>query len=415
MKSFYPSILLLLGLCCASAQTNLPNLGLTQLPFNYPHYENIMNGNLGIIDNIFPSTTCGGDGIHSLTYNAGTKKFGCTTTPGGGNIGGSLTNVNIIPRVTGVNTLGDGSLIDDGNGVITTNKNPLQFNFGGTNFQFNTGNSLLEWVGANYDVQLDGSTGLITFQTQGLTISGSPPVNLGAGLINFPGLSPSLPMCTDSSRNATSVCTAGNLSTSGTPLTGQIAVFTDTTHVQGVTGFTFDPVTGNLVVPGTITAGAPGVAGLMAWKYGTVPTLITGGITEYAAASGTDFSLIKPSAPSSGYLKWTNAAGIVTESIANPISVQLCGTTTACAKTAQTAPIIVYGTVALVSASPSTATLTALPFTSTSSYVCTGSPVGATAAIAAGGIAFANASASSTVLTGPNTVTTVINYQCTGN
>lgn len=93
-------------------------------------------------------------------------------------------------------------------------------------------------------------------------------------------------------------------------------------------------------------------------------------------------------------------------------SVQLCGTTTTCAKTVQTLPIIVYGTVALSSGTPSTATLTALPFTSTASYVCSGTnQTTATNNL----IKFANASASSTVITGPNTLTDVIGYQCVGN
>lgn len=93
-------------------------------------------------------------------------------------------------------------------------------------------------------------------------------------------------------------------------------------------------------------------------------------------------------------------------------SVQLCGTTTTCAKTAQTAPIIVYGTVALSSGTPSTATITALPFSGTTNYVCSGTNQ---TNAANNLIKFANASASSTVITGPNTLTDVIGYQCIGN
>lgn len=304
MKRLFLLLCLLgLGLPALAQYPQTPNLKL-QLPprLTGPGWGLAVNGNSVIIDSLFPNSACGGDGVHAVGLQTSPVfKFICVSlSNGSGNITGSLNNIGIIPRVIGANNLGDGSLIDDGNGVITTNKDPLQFNFGGTNFQINTGSTLLEWVGANYDVTLDGSTGLINFQSLGIRIG---------------SLSPSLPVCTDSSKNLTSVCTAGNLSTTGTPLAGQISVFTDTTHVQGLTGFTYDPVTGNLTVPGTITAGAAGVAGMMAWKYGTVPSLITGGITEYAAASGTDFSLIKPSAPSSGLVHWTNAAGIVTESI----------------------------------------------------------------------------------------------------
>lgn len=96
-------------------------------------------------------------------------------------------------------------------------------------------------------------------------------------------------------------------------------------------------------------------------------------------------------------------------------SASSCGTTATCSAAAATPNVITkFGTVALSSGTPSTATITALPFTSSSSYVCTASPSGATAAIAAAGIAINYVSASSITLTGPNTVTTVINYQCTG-
>ncbi len=94
-----------------------------------------------------------------------------------------------------------------------------------------------------------------------------------------------------------------------------------------------------------------------------------------------------------------------------------CGTTTTCANTANGSNHIVFGSVALSSASPSTATVTAISpaFTSSSTYFCTATPVGATAAIAAGGIAVTYVSGSSFTLTGPNTVTTVVGYQCIGN
>lgn len=91
-----------------------------------------------------------------------------------------------------------------------------------------------------------------------------------------------------------------------------------------------------------------------------------------------------------------------------------CGTTVTCAATVTPNIKIAYGSVALTSASPSTASLTALPFTGTTTYTCSGSPQGATAAIAAAGVAFNNTSASATTITGPNTVTTVIAYVCIG-
>lgn len=79
--------------------------------------------------------------------------------------------------------------------------------------------------------------------------------------------------------------------------------------------------------------------------------------------------------------------------------------------------IIHSGTVALVSASPSVATITGFDpaFTGAATYVCTATPEGATATIADKGIAVTRASGSSIVLTGPDTVTTVVHYICVGN
>jgi hypothetical protein len=64
------------------------------------------------------------------------------------------------------------------------------------------------------------------------------------------------------------------------------------------------------------------------------------------------------------------------------------------------------GSIALVSASPSTATVTVPAGVS-----CACWPVGTTAAIAAGGCA-ASVSSTTLTLTGPNTVTTTVRYMC---
>jgi hypothetical protein len=93
------------------------------------------------------------------------------------------------------------------------------------------------------------------------------------------------------------------------------------------------------------------------------------------------------------------------------------GTTSTAAGTGIGSRVIVHsGTVALASASPSTVTVTGFSpaFTSTSTFSCFASPTGATAAIAAAGVAVTLASSSSVTFTGPNTVTTVINYSCIG-
>lgn len=65
------------------------------------------------------------------------------------------------------------------------------------------------------------------------------------------------------------------------------------------------------------------------------------------------------------------------------------------------------GAATLVSASPSTVVVASI----TASSRCTATPVGLSAAIAAGGIAVSLTTTNLT-LTGPNTVTTVVNYRC---
>jgi hypothetical protein len=110
----------------------------------------------------------------------------------------------------------------------------------------------------------------------------------------------------------------------------------------------------------------------------------------------------------------TSTTPVSNLTVSNHPIVYNCGSTSTCSASQTTATKISFGTVALGSASPSTVTITALPYTSSSSYVCTATPTGATAAIAAGGVAISYVSGSSITLTGPNTVTTVINYSCIG-
>lgn len=92
-----------------------------------------------------------------------------------------------------------------------------------------------------------------------------------------------------------------------------------------------------------------------------------------------------------------------------------CGTTTTCSAAAAVANLQErWGTVALSSATPSVATVTGLTFTSNTSYVCTATPEGTTAAIAGNGIAVSRTSGTTLVLTGPDSVTTVVHYRCIG-
>lgn len=163
----------------------------------------------------------------------------------------------------------------------------------------------------------------------------------------------------------------------------------------------------------SILGGASGTtAEFSVGKGGTITSLLghTISATTNQLALGTTnvttYSAASPAASTTVNLS-TTAGGFASQST--------CGTTTTCTAAAATPNLITkFGSVALTSASPSTAVITGLPFTSTSSYVCTASPEGTTAAVAATGIAVSRTSASSLTLTGPNTVTTVINYVCTG-
>lgn len=89
-----------------------------------------------------------------------------------------------------------------------------------------------------------------------------------------------------------------------------------------------------------------------------------------------------------------------------------CGTTTTCANTANGSNRIIFGSVALSSGTPSTATVASItPFTSSSSYFC----VVTNTTSQANPLKVANVSSSSFTITGPNTVTDTVNYQCIGN
>jgi hypothetical protein len=101
---------------------------------------------------------------------------------------------------------------------------------------------------------------------------------------------------------------------------------------------------------------------------------------------------------------------VSTLTVANHPTIEFCGTTTTCSKTAETGQIIVFGQVSLSSGSPSTATITSLPYTSSATYYCTATEAGGVSAVK-----IVNSSGSSTVITGPNTVTDPINYICVGS
>ena len=137
--------------------------------------------------------------------------------------------------------------------------------------------------------------------------------------------------------------------------------------------------------------------------------------TSFSAAMGTGNSL----------MAYVETNGSIITKISYPLQsstaglariVESCGVSVAACVPVLIGPGVmeVYGSAPLSSASPSTASITNLPFATSTSYICTASPQGTTAAIAAAGIAISQTAGTAMTLTGPNTVSTVINYHCIG-
>jgi hypothetical protein len=148
----------------------------------------------------------------------------------------------------------------------------------------------------------------------------------------------------------------------------------------------------------------------------------SGAVACGSTNAGTDCALALASisasgAVAAGSLKAGAAGSTISDSRELIQSAHSCGTTSTCANTANGSYREIFGSVALSSGTPSTVTVSGISpaFTSTSTYFCTFTPEGGTAAIAAGGVAYTKVSSSSFTITGPNTVTTVIDYRCVGN
>jgi hypothetical protein len=92
-----------------------------------------------------------------------------------------------------------------------------------------------------------------------------------------------------------------------------------------------------------------------------------------------------------------------------------CGTLVACGNTLEYAGHYVIGTAALTSGTPSTATITGVTpaFTSASTYSCQVTDK-TTLTNIVGVLAAGYVSGSSFVITGPSTITDVVNYNCSG-
>jgi hypothetical protein len=116
-----------------------------------------------------------------------------------------------------------------------------------------------------------------------------------------------------------------------------------------------------------------------------------------------------------GFLFTNAVGGNVGTGWNGTVVAQDCGTTSTCSQTPLIGPLkfkIVKGSVPLVSGTPSTATVATMNpgFLSTTSYVCTATD----ATTAANTVKVVNVSGGSFTITGPNTVTDIINYICMG-
>lgn len=165
---------------------------------------------------------------------------------------------------------------------------------------------------------------------------------------------------------------------------------------------------GNMAL--SIASGSPTIGPLS--YYGDLVSsgnvVIPNQVTGFHGVNGTKVQLSDNSGTSGNLAKY-DANGVATDAgiaATAPAKVNNCGTTTTCANTAQASPRVVTGTAAL---SAGAATVTGMtPFTSTSSFVCSG--VDQTSAAA---VKIVNASTSSITITGTSTDT--IAYTCTGN
>lgn len=194
------------------------------------------------------------------------------------------------------------------------------------------------------------------------------------------------------------------------------ATFASTLAVTGAATLSSTlAVTGNVTVNTnkfsvTAASGNTSIAGTLA--LGTAGSVV-GTITLSNATSGS--IVLTPIAGALGSKTITFPAATMTVS---GVASYECGTSAACSPTnVSTSDWHLFGSSALVSASPSTASISGLSpaFTSTATYWCTATPQGTTAAIAAAGAAINKTSGSAFTITGPNTVTTVIDWHCWGH
>lgn len=225
----------------------------------------------------------------------------------------------------------------------------------------------------------------------------------------------------------------GGSAIGGSGSAGQCAYFTAASTIASESGCTYDATTDTLTINGGVNVGTSlAVTGNIA--VNTNKFNVTASSGNFASAgtaslgtAGSVVGTLTMANGTSGTVTVTPTTGALgTRTVTIPaadftvsgLRTFECGTTSTCANTAaSTGNWAFIGSVALGSASPSVVTVSGFSpaFTSTATYTCTAVPEGATAAIAAAGVAITKTSASSVTFTGPNTVTTVIDYRCEGH
>lgn len=198
--------------------------------------------------------------------------------------------------------------------------------------------------------------------------------------------------------------TGANTHSAAETFSGQ-PIFSLTTN-QMLFGTAPNQTTLNFPAPsGNITLNAPNTADTLVGRA-TTDTLTNKTLTSPVITGGL--------AVAQGGTAQTVASTFSASAGAYPILIS-CATTSTCANTALgTTARIFFGSAPLVSGTPSTVTISGISpaFTSTSSYVCT---VSEATTATNNLLKVVNVSSSSFTITGPNTLTDTINYQCTGN
>jgi hypothetical protein len=189
---------------------------------------------------------------------------------------------------------------------------------------------------------------------------------------------------------------------------------------SGSNGIFFDTNTTGAFAESPSVCGAAGCGAIIVQDQGANNRFSDGRVRGASNTNGGTHSQCFSSGGGTGCLSYGGGAGAfdlklpAVNATLSPLIAKDCGTTTTCSATDISSTVRIFkGSVALVSGTPSTATVTGFSpaFSSSSSFVCTAT----NATTQANPVKVTNASASSITITGPNTSTDTVNYTCVGN